>query len=175
MEEFIEIGYTKKQHGLKGHIKIHIEDNYIEDFSQSRFLFVDTPKAAKLPLFIEEVKLGKDLIVKFEKVNSIEEASVLRGKGLFLRPEDLIPDADRQLEVDDLEFGYLEGYSFSDQQSGQKGIITQIEAYPQQDMAHLELENGKTCMVPVHEDFIIDITEEEKQIIFNLPEGILNL
>ena len=38
MEKLISIGYTKKPHGLKGEIKLHIEDRYLEDLLEAGFV-----------------------------------------------------------------------------------------------------------------------------------------
>ena len=40
MEEYVNIGYTKKPFGITGELKVHIEEEYLEDFLQAKVFFL---------------------------------------------------------------------------------------------------------------------------------------
>ncbi|NJN33619.1 MAG: hypothetical protein HC817_04550 [Saprospiraceae bacterium] len=99
MENIISIGFTKKPHGLKGEIKLHIEEKYVEDIMSAEMLILDI-KGKKTPFFIEDMRVGNAIIAKFEEVNTPESAAAIASKEVFLRQTDLIPDEEREIEIE---------------------------------------------------------------------------
>ncbi len=91
---YTQIGYTKKTHGVTGELKVFVEEPYEDIFLDADRVFLET-RGSKQPFFIESIRGGGDLIVKFEEVKNREEALLLQSKGIFLPssevPEDLEP------------------------------------------------------------------------------------
>ncbi|MEZ4981134.1 MAG: hypothetical protein R2769_06010 [Saprospiraceae bacterium] len=40
MEDLVKVGQTKKPHGVKGELKVYIDDAYYEDFILSKVVFL---------------------------------------------------------------------------------------------------------------------------------------
>ena len=74
MDKTISIGFTKKPHGLKGEIKLHIEEKYLEDMLNTDIVLLDI-KGKKTPFFVEDVRVGNNIIAKFEDINTPEGAT----------------------------------------------------------------------------------------------------
>ena len=69
MDNYIQIGFTKKAYGVKGELKMKIEEQYVEDFFKCKILFISIG-GKKVPFFIEDVRIGNAVIAKFEDINS---------------------------------------------------------------------------------------------------------
>ena len=171
MKDLIEIGYTKKPHGLKGEIKVNIKDKYLEDFLRSNCLFLDLNRSI-IPHFILDIRNTKHLLVLFEDVDSIGEAEKIAGKKIMLREKDLIPEEEKVLELEVLEYAFAEGFVMEDVIQGLIGTILSVEEFPQQEMAFVEYKD-REVLVPMIDHFIVEINKKEKRILVELPEGML--
>ena len=172
---FVEIGYTKKTHGVQGWLRVQVEPEYLEDLLSTSAIFLSI-QGQPVPYFVESFDTRNDLLIKLEDINSKEAAAELSGKALSLREQDLIPDEEREFELteDELEYSFLTGYELHTADQGKIGAILEILEFPQQEMARLEIE-AKDILIPLHEDFIQSINEEQKLVIMDLPEGLLDL
>jgi 16S rRNA processing protein RimM len=170
--DLIQIGYTKKPHGLKGEVKLEVEERYVEDIMDVDVLVIEI-RGKQMPYFVEDIRVGNNIIAKFEDVNTPEKALEIGGKSLFLRTSDLIPDEDREIEIDSLEFEKCIGYTIIDNQVS-LGIIEEVIEFPQQEMAFIKY-NEKEVMIPLNEHFIRKVDHKKKQILMELPYGLLDL
>jgi 16S rRNA processing protein RimM len=175
MSTFVQIGYTQKTHGIDGALKATIEAPYLEDFLKNERIFLDI-KGTKVPYFIAEVRgNGDKLIVQFEEVDKREAAMGLQSKGIFLRPQDLIPDRERELEVPAASaYGHVGGYAMIDKTVGAVGVIEAVLEMPQQQMASVQYQ-GRTVFVPLNPHFIVEIDSKSKTVTVDLPEGLLDI
>ncbi len=170
MEKLIEIGYTQKPHGLNGEIKVVVEEIYEDDFYEAKIVFLDI-KGKQLPYFLDSVRGGNALIVKFEEVKSKDEAMMIGGKKMFLREADVSVEA---LEAVDLEFKYLEGYTIYDVEWGEIAVINEVIEMPQQEMAMIRYKN-RDVLVPLNEFLIVQIDDDAKIVAMDLPDGLLEM
>lgn len=174
MEKFIQIGFTKKAYGVKGEMKMKIEEKYVEDFFQAQIVFLNIG-GKKVPFFVDNVRVGNTLLAKFEDIDSPEDALTITSKEVFLREKDIIPEENRLLEVEEtLVFKKYEGFLMEDINEGKIGIIEEILEYPQQEMALIKYQ-GKELLIPMNEQLIESVDEEQKTIVMKLPEGLLDL
>ena len=171
--QYISIGRLGKTHGIEGFLKAAVDDRYLEDFFASELVFVDL-KGQKVPFFIEDIQEGHAILVKFEEYDDKEMAQELCGKELFLRPEDLLPEAERSANHEDNRFERFIGFAITDTSAGNLGQIEDIMELPQQFMAVVILK-GKETLIPLHPDLILHIDEEKRLINMTLPEGLLDL
>lgn len=173
MSEYQSIGFTKKTYGVKGEIKLNIKDRYLEDFAQAEVIFFNLA-GRKIPYFIEYINFENPFTLKFEDYHSKEAALELTGKEIFMRTKDLLPEEEKILEIEELEYEKYVGYQIEDASKGNLGIIKEIVEYPQQEMAIL-LINENEVLIPLNEYLIISINEEDKRIKMDLPQGLLEL
>ena len=171
-DKVIAIGFTKKPHGLKGEIKLQVEDRYVEDILSVDVLLVAI-KGKPTPFFVEDLRIGNHIIAKFEDVNTPEEATAIASKALYMREEDLLLDIEREMPIDTLEYEHCVGYALYD-----KGVfiatIDDVAEFPQQEMAIISYKNQET-LVPLNTVFIVSIDDAAKRIDMDLPDGMLDL
>jgi len=85
-QNYIKIGKALKTHGFKGNLKIEVEDIYIKDFDKCTYVFINN-----IPYFIEEKNIESEYIyIKFEDIESKEEAQLLCSQDIFLEKKQLI-------------------------------------------------------------------------------------
>ncbi|MEM1220627.1 MAG: ribosome maturation factor RimM, partial [Bacteroidota bacterium] len=161
---FVEIGYTKKTHGVQGWLRVQVEPEYLEDFLATSAVFLRL-QGQPVPYFVESFDARNDLLIKLEDIDSKEAAARLSGKALSLREQDIIPDHEREFELaeEELVFSFLTGFQVQTEVQGVLGTILEILEFPQQEMARLEVKE-KDILIPLHEDFIQSINEDQKQI-----------
>ena len=169
--DYIQIGFTKKTHGVAGEIKVAIDELYEDLFLEADRVFIEM-KGAKMPFFLESVRGGGELIVHFEDVKNREEAYLLQSRPIFL-PVSEVP-ASLSLAEEVLEYAYLEGYTVIDIHAGVLGEIEEVLDMPQQEMALIRYQ-GKDILLPLNENLIELIDEKKQQITVNLPEGLIDL
>lgn len=172
MNKLVTIGYIKKPHGIKGELKVQIEEAYLEDFTRVDVVFL-AKSGAFLPYFIQDKTFGNHLVVSLDEVKSRNEAEALSGAKVAIRESDVIPDEDRTL-IPEEGFEFLDGYLVIDSEQGEIGPILEILELPQQQLALVDYK-GKEVMLPLHEDLILGIDEDKKQVKVDIPEGLLEL
>ena len=172
MDNSISIGHTRKPHGLKGEIKLAIEERYVEDLLLADIILLDI-RGKKTPFFVEDVRIGNNIIAKFEDIDSPELALGISSKEIFLRATDLLTDEEREVIIEKTPFEHCIGYTIFDGEN-KIGVIENIEEYPQQEMAIVQYDN-REVLVPLIEHFIERMDDKAKAIYMNLPEGILDL
>ena len=171
--KYTSIGALKKPHGLNGEMKVYIDENYLEDFFQAKAIFLKTD-GMMLPYFIKEIRGGAFVILNLEEIDSREKALRVASKEIYLQTKDLIPDEEKEIISDELEYTPYIGYKLQDTEAGLIGTIDRIEEYPQQEMAIVTYKE-KEVMIPLNDHFIASIDDDAKVILVELPEGLLNL
>ncbi len=163
--ELIKIGKALKTHGYKGHLKIYIDEFYMDDFEEMKAIFINN-----LPYFIlsKDINSDTDAIISLEEINSKEKAQLLTGKEIFAKEEDV----EEILEED--PYGDLKGFVLEDKNFGTIGNIEQVIELPHQFLAQV-FKNEKEILVPLNEDFIIKIDDKKKIVTVALPEGLLDI
>lgn len=168
--ECFALGKITKTHALKGEVIIYLDVDQPESYQNLEAVFLDI-KGQLVPYIIEEIQVkGKKSIVKFEDISSIEEAESIVNTDAYL-PLSALP------ELSDNQFYYHEviGYEMIDAGNGQPiGTLKAIYESPGQDLFAIEIE-GKEALVPIVDDFIVEIIHTEKKIKIVLPDGLLDV
>lgn len=170
MIDYIVIGKTYKAVGLKGELKFQIDDPYVEDFDAANVVYLKV-MGNPLPYFIESVKADKTPLIKFEDVNSPEEAKLITTCDIMMKASDLKNTTE---EFNEDDYSWLKGFNIHEEEKGEVGKIIEVIEFPQQEMALVDFK-GQEIYIPLNEAFISEIKEQSKVIIMKLPEGLLDL
>ena len=169
--EYIQIGFTKKTHGVSGELKIAIDEVFEDLFLSAERVFIEV-KGNKMPFFIENIRGGGELIVHFEDVTNKDQALLIQSKGVFL-PSSEVP-ASLEIEDDSLEYSHLEGFSMIDKEAGVVGTIEEVLDMPQQEMALIVFKH-REILIPLNDALILKIDKKQKTVHVELPDGLLDL
>ncbi|MEO7174257.1 MAG: ribosome maturation factor RimM [Saprospiraceae bacterium] len=172
MSDFIQIGFILKTHGVKGEIKVSIEDAYFEDYLANEIIFIQE-KDQYNPLFVEQIR--SDLLIsKFEGYDTPEAAKRIASRAIFLRQSDLLPADKRTITVPISKYAATIGYEVYSEEGDLLGKITDIEEFPQQEMALLS-RNERIVLLPLVDAFVREIDAKNNMLIVSIPEGLLDL
>lgn len=163
--DFTDIGVIVKPHGLKGEFVVKLEQTDFKIAQTFKTIYLDQ-FGSKVPYLIESVDSLKIDRVKFKVkgVESSEMAEPLRGIRVF-QETDLLP------EIDVLDFT---GYFVIDAEGYDVGEIIEIIENPAQNIL-IVLYEGREVMIPLNEDLMLGINQDEKLIQIDIPEGLLDL
>lgn len=170
--DYLEIGKIKKPHGLNGELKATIEERFYEDVNAVEAFFVEI-EGEKAPYFIESLRGGATLLLKFEEIDSKEDAALFTNKKIYLRAED-VSLSEEELRDTGLVYSFLEGYTLEVEDMGAIGVITRVDEFPQQEMATVSYQE-KEIFVPLLEQWIVEVNKDKQLVVMDLPEGLLEV
>lgn len=165
-EDFVYFGKFLKPHGTKGEIGLETEDFALGD--ECDFVACDID-GILVPFFFEErrTKNHDTLIVKIERMESAEEVRYLTNRKVYI-PREWTENSE------ELSWAYFRGFTAVDETVGVLGEIVDIDDSTMNTLFVIDNE-GEELLVPLQEEFIAGIDHENKEIIFNLPEGLVTL
>lgn len=173
--EIIEIGHLIKTHGIKGEMNA-ILDVDIEIFDHTSCLIFDID-GIYVPHFVQSVrpKGSSSCLIMIEEIKSEEEAKLLVDKSIFILKNEY--DDFIKLISGEEGGGYASdfiGYKIVDESLGDIGIIDDIETSTENALFIVTTDND-SVYIPITEDFITAIDDDNKIIEMSLPSGILEL
>lgn len=164
------LGKITKTHALKGEVIIFLDVDVPENYDNLEAIFLEI-KGQLVPYIIEEFQArGKKSIIKFEDINSIEEAEKIVNADVFL-PLKALP----KLKGNQFYYHDVIGYEIKDITSGNTiGSLKAIYESTGQDLFAIEFE-GKEILIPIVDDFIHQLNHDQKCIEVILPDGLLDV
>ena len=170
IDDCFQLGYIVKTHGTKGQVVAFFDVDYPEDYEDLESVFLEQ-KGRLIPFFIalmEPVQKGR-FIIKFEDINTIEQAETLRNTAIYL-PLDELPE----LEEDQFYFHEVIGYQVIDQNHGPLGTVKDFYDMPQQQLMAMDY-MGQEMLVPVMDEIVLRADHAAKLLHVKLPEGLLEV
>ena len=163
------LGKITKPHGYKGSLKFYYYVNNAESYASIKAIFIEHNNSEKLiPYFIknQSKSLADKTVLQLEDIDSIEKAIPLVNKEVYLPlSQEIIVQS---------PFEELIGFTVVD---NKKGILGQIEAIL--DLNGLFLfqitVSQKEVLIPANKDFIKKIDKPKKEVLINMPDGLLEL
>jgi 16S rRNA processing protein RimM len=171
MYKFKSIGKVLKPYKYQGAFYAAIKAIYFPDLLKCKALFLKI-NGIEVPFFIVDLDLEENTsIIKVEEFKAPEDVSAFNGMDVYLRTTDITVKEDKK---DTLESVTLESYMILDEPTGNEFKILKTMQYPQQMMAVTHF-GDREVLIPLAEDWIIDIDPSKKIITMSLPEGLVDL
>lgn len=164
-QDVYRIGRIGKAHGVKGEVQMQFTDDAF-DRVDADYLILMTD-GILVPFFMEEYRFKSDevALVKFCDVDTQEQARELTGCDVYF-PYALVEEEEDAMP----SLAQLVGYTIVDQGKA-VGTVASIDEQTVNTL--FELTDGQ--LIPVAAEFILGIDNEKREIITQLPEGLLNL
>ncbi|MDA8930630.1 hypothetical protein N9811_07465 [Bacteroidia bacterium] len=161
-DSLISIGYISRPHSYKGEVQLRLERKIVS-LKRDDFVFIKLD-GQYIPFRVDNLK-GKpdEPVIKFRFVDTYEYAQEISGSELF---------TDQEVLPLESELTFI-GFELIDKKLGTIGKVLDVQEMPQQLMLTVEY-NGEEKYIPLVEDFIDYISEENKEIWLQLPEGLLD-
>ncbi len=161
---FVSIAKILKSNGVTGDIVISFREYSPEDLNEEEPVFISFD-GLLVPFFItnQERRGNKRLIIHLKGIENLEAAEELISKELFV-------------EVDGIEEeNSIIDWSVYDKQGALIGKVISIEDIPSNPCICVQNPSGKEFILPLHDDLILDINEDNQSISLIIPEGCLDL
>lgn len=169
-EDCFYLGKIAKKFSYKGEVLIWLDTDEPELYENMESVFVEINKHL-VPFFIVTSSLHKGdfLRTRFEDIDSEDDADGIMGKAVYL-PLTALP----KLDGNRFYFHEIIGFQAEDERLGNIGEIVGVNDNSAQ--ALFEIKKGEIeILVPMIDDFIVKIDRENKKVILNTPEGLVDL
>ena len=166
---YTKIGTIITKHGFNGSLILKISGKYSNNLSIVDFLFIEINKK-HIPFKLDSIKTfkNKSYKIKFNEVNDDAYANQLISKSVFIKSNDY-PDLKKETNI----YSAIINFSAFNNEAKIGEIININENLPQ---PVFEINyKSKIVMVPIHEDLIINIDKENKNIFLRIPDGLLDI
>ncbi|RDI15767.1 ribosome maturation factor RimM [Flavobacterium sp. AG291] len=169
-EDCFYLGKIAKKFSYKGEVLIWLDTDEPELYENMESVFVEINKHL-VPFFIVTSSLHKGdfLRTRFEDIDNEDDADGIMGKAVYL-PLSALP----KLDGNRFYFHEIIGFQAEDERLGNIGEIVGVNDNSAQ--ALFEIKKGEIeILVPMIDDFIVKIDRENKKVILNTPEGLVDL
>lgn len=167
--DLVKIGEILKPHGYKGEsiVKLLVDFKRV-NLTELIFLIID---GNKVPFFFsykpkQYKKTG--LLVKFDNIDSDKDIEKIIKTSVFTESKNIISERKEEKEVIPENF---EVYN-RDLKIGVSGNYLNIPSNP---ILTVYSNNDNEILIPVNEQFLKSIDFEKKIIIFDLPDGLIEI
>lgn len=170
MREWADIAVLAKARNLQGGFVVRSTAGLpflLETGMEVAFVppVLDAPRRA---VVIDIQQQGGDTVVFFDQVADRTTAEMLAGCHCLVRHADLPEDAL-------LATAGLVGWLANDREAGFEGTVSDVLEHPGQALLQLSGEDGKTVLIPLVDEFIVEVDEEHRRIELSAPCGLYDL
>ncbi len=164
------LGKIVRKYSFKGEVIIKLDTDQPELYQNMDAVFVDLGKNF-IPFFIEKSSLqkGNQLRVQFEDIYSEEDADAILKSEVYL-PKSLLP----KLKGNKFYYHEVIGFELEDMNFGHVGNIISINDSTAQPLFVIE-RNESEILIPMIDDFIQKVDRENKKIIVDTPQGLIEM
>jgi 16S rRNA processing protein RimM len=167
----VKVGYIHKPHGIKGELVIRFHEEYSETLEEYPVIFLDIDNLL-VPFFIAEeglrFKSSESVITRLEWINSDAKAKELCGSSVFVNEDDVV-----EFE-DEMSTNALVGFNLFGEDMGLVGPIKEVHDYAGNLLLLVDYQ-GKEVFVPLNEELIVRIDEDQKEIELRIAQGLFDL
>ena len=169
-EDCFYLGKIVKKYSFKGELLVKLDTDDPGIYTKMESVFIDKNKSL-IPFFIERSSLHKSTLlrVKFEDIDSEEDADKLLKSELYL-PLEFLP----QLTGNKFYYHEIVGFEAEDLSFGLVGIVKGVNDTTNQAILEID-RNGSEILIPLIDDFIKSVDREQKKIILEVPEGLIDI
>ena len=164
------LGKVTRKFSFKGELIVFLDTDTPSHYYglEKIFLKVDN---SYIPYFISKISKYKNnsVRVKFEDVKNESEAMELINYEIFLPIEEL-----PKLEGKKFYYHEVIGFKVIDINYGEIGEIIYINDQTPQHLFVVK-SSGKEILIPINDDFILDLDRINKIVNLKIPEGLLKI
>ncbi|MEE4287363.1 MAG: ribosome maturation factor RimM [Mariniphaga sp.] len=164
-----KIGFIRKTHGVHGELVLEYEPEFEESVVEAERYFLEID-GLLVPFFVAEDGLrfrsAKTALVTFDWVETEKYARRLVGSSVYLFNYEIIDEPEEATISQFLHFQLLD-------ENGKKlGQISAVDDYSGNIVFTVDTKKGE-ILVPFNEDFLLNLSKEQKTIQLQLPEGLI--
>lgn len=168
--DFFLIGKALRSHGTGGELRILVDQQLKSYIRKGTSLFFDLD-GSKVPYQITDVEDGNHFVISLQDVLNKKDSDLLGNIEFYIPLESV--KSRHQHSPKNLR-GKWDEYRILDTRSELIYDILRTEEFPQQLMAIISI-HDKEILIPLSDQLISSIDKENKIILMEIPEGLLDL
>ncbi len=163
------LGRIAKTHGIKGEVTIRLDVDDPSAYHDMKYFLLEINKVLT-PFFVEKMTCSGDKVfVKVQDINTVEAASALTGKEVFL-PLELLP----KLSGKQFYYHEVKGFLLIDEIHGELGPINDVIEYPTQAIIQV-FKDKKEILIPILDQVIQKVDRKTKKLYIKAPDGLIDM
>jgi 16S rRNA processing protein RimM len=165
----ILLGRITKVSGYEGAVAVKLEKSFTENIPRLESVFLEID-GRPVPFFVSEYEYsGADILkLRFEGYESIEKISEFTGCNIYLTSAPSESD-------DSDDQGNLIGYSVIINNDNLLGTVTDVIRNTGQWLLVITSPGKKEILIPLHEDFVVRLDDNNKILVLDIPDGLIDL
>lgn len=169
MQDKFQVGAIASVHGIKGEVKVFPTTDEPTKFKKLKSVILKTEKEER-EIALQSVRFFKNMvIVKFQGVESPEDAQKYRGATLWIAREQAVPLRENEYYRADLI-----GLTVVTEDGEELGILTDVLETGANDVYEVTLSDKKTALFPAIRECIKEVDVEKGYIKVHVMEGLLS-
>jgi len=168
-ETLFPIGQLTKTHGIHGELVFDYTSDVFE--REDIAFFILEINGIFVPFFLNSarIKSSESALVKFDDVETDEQARILTGATVYLEKKYLDVVDNTEIELD-----YFVGFRLVDENMGEIGMVDEVDQTTENALFIIN-KGDDELLIPVGDDYVTEIDHEAKILYLSLPEGLLDL
>jgi len=165
----ILLGRIAKTSGYEGAVNVILERSFIGNIPHMESVFVEIDERP-VPFFIYDSHYaGADILkLKFTDYDTVDKVSEFKGCRVYLT------EGDKESDSTD-DFGEITGYEVYTVDNILIGQIKEIIQNPGQYLLNITSPDRREILIPLHEDFIVNLDDPGRKLVLKIPEGLTDL
>lgn len=170
MQSEFQVGAIASVHGIRGEVKVFPTTDQPEKFKKLKTVLLRTAKGER-EVHLQSARFFKNMvIVKFEGIESPEEAQKYRGATLWIAREQAVP-----LKKNEYYQADLIGLSVVTEDGKELGTLTDVLETGANDVYEITLRDKSKVLFPAIRDCVKDVDLEAGRMTVHVMEGLLDL
>ena len=169
MKRFLEIGEIVGTHGIKGEMRLHPWADSPEFLRRFDTLYFDSE--GKQPVKITACRPhGNVVLIKIDDVDTVEKASIMRGRVLYMDRQDAGLEEGNYFIQDLIGCRVLD----ADNPNKSYGKLTDVSPTGANDVWHILGGDSKEYLIPAIKDVVIEVNVAEEWVRIRPLKGIFD-
>lgn len=163
-------GSLLKTTGNKGEVILKFNSDLSDEILKLESILIEVD-GKLVPFFIETIKVKSNttVIVKFEDIDAEEKSTEFIDSEFYISKKQKT-----ELKIDTSNYIDVTGYTVKDQNSKIVGSVIEFIDFAKNPLLNIKTETQEV-LVPANEDLIIEVDDDARVILLNIPEGLIDL
>jgi 16S rRNA processing protein RimM len=169
MTNYCSIGKLAATFGVKGEFVLKHSLGKKTSLKGLETIFIEMNKDELIPYFITDAKIksAEEVFLKLEGIDAKETAQKLLQKQVWLTEAEFHKYTSKSSPISLLGFHIVD-------KGNDLGEILEIIEQPHQLLCRIDWK-GKEALIPLHEEFLLKVDKKKKQVLVELPDGLLEV
>jgi 16S rRNA processing protein RimM len=172
-DELIAIGHYNKPHGVAGELSATVDVDL--EVLRGLSCLVSAIDGIFVPFFVNAIrpKSVDTMLLTIDGIENEKEAARLVNRDIYALKRDYQQES-IDADADGYPLDFFIGFELRDSDGSRVGEITDVDEQTENAIFVVD-RDGSEIMVPATDDLIVEFDVDNKLMVMDLPEGLLDL